>query len=199
MSRNHQHDEHRRQIAKAAIRWIASEGLEKLSQRNIAGVMGRSKGNIQYYFPDKKSLMLGILRQVTQERVERENKAEKAADGASPLHALRSRLVAALPLDAARADEWRARLSLYIYADRDPDMQELLASHAEEVLQAGAELVEKAQNARELKPNLNPRLVFQQLQAAVSGIAISALVNGEALTAENQLNILEESLLAIRN
>ena len=46
------HEAQRRLIAQAAVEWIATHGVETLSQRNVAALSGRSKGNVQHYFPD---------------------------------------------------------------------------------------------------------------------------------------------------
>jgi len=190
------HEEQRRIIAKAAVRWIARHGLETLSQRNVAALSGRSKGNVQHYFPDKNALMFGALRHVSEERAERERTAA-GPEEAGPLASLSRRLHAVLPIDADIADAWRVRLSLYVYADRDPEMQAYLAQHAEAILARGTEEVRAAQVAGEIRGELDPRLTFQRLSAAVSGIAVAALANGGALSADEQRAMLAEVLKSI--
>ncbi|WP_157219694.1 TetR/AcrR family transcriptional regulator [Flavisphingomonas formosensis] len=191
------HDEQRRIIARAAVRWIATHGLETLSQRNVAALSGRSKGNVQHYFPDKAALMFGALRHVSGEREERE-RADLTSDAVSdPLGSLASRLYAVLPTDADRAEAWRVRLSLYVYADRDAEMQAYLADHADAILVRGTDEVRTAQAAGQVRADLDPRLTFRRLSAAVSGIAVAALANGGALSADEQREMLAEVLKSI--
>lgn len=189
------HDEQRRLIARAAAQWIATHGVETLSQRNVAAVAGRSKGNVQHYFPDKASLMFGALRQVSGEREERERSTPSGSD--DPLGAIVRRLYAVLPVDQQRADEWRVRLSLYIYAVRDPEMQSYLADHADKVLQRGVEDLRAAQVRGDVRTDIDPRVTFRRLSAAISGIAVAALANGGALSPDEQREMLDEVLRSI--
>jgi AcrR family transcriptional regulator len=191
------HEEQRRIIAKAAVEWIATHGLETLSQRNVAALAGRSKGNVQHYFPDKASLMFGALKHVSGERQGRERPTGGDAADADPLAAIGKRLAAVLPTDPKRADEWRVRLSLYVYANRDPEMQDYLADHAEEILERGTADVRAAQEVGAVAADLDPRVTFRRLSAAVSGIAVAALANGGRLTAEEQEAMLNEVLRSI--
>jgi len=191
------HEEQRRIIARAAVRWIATHGVETLSQRNVAALSGRSKGNVQHYFPDKYALMFGALRHISGEREERERVGAGGDGGAEPFASLSRRLHAVLPIDADIADAWRVRLSLYVYADRDPEMQAYLAQHAEAILVRGTDEVRAAQDAGQIRRDLDPRLTFQRLSAAVSGIAVAALANGGALSADEQRAMLAEVLKSI--
>lgn len=191
------HEEQRRLIAGAVMQWIATHGLETLSQRNVAALAGRSKGNVQHYFPDKASLMFGALRYVSGEREGRERPEQDALNAENSLEVLRRRLSAVLPTDSKRADEWRVRLSLYVYANRDPEMQAYLADHAEEVLQRGTAAVQSAQADGTVRADIDPRLTFRRLSAAVSGIAVAALADGGRLSAEDQHAMLDEVLKSI--
>lgn len=188
------HEEQRRLIARAAVQWIAKHGLETLSQRNVAALAGRSKGNVQHYFADKASLMFGALRQISGERELRQSTPDNNGD---PFGSIIRRLYAVLPIDAQRADEWRVRLSLYVYAERDPEMQTYLAAHAAEVLQRGIEDLRAAQERGEVRADIDPRAAFRRLSAAVSGIAVAALANGGALCPDEQHEMLADVLRSI--
>ncbi len=191
------HEAQRRLIAEAAVEWIAKHGLDTLSQRNVAAVSGRSKGNVQHYFPDKKSLMFGALRIISEHRAQRALPGPHDPDPHNPFSVLQRSLVAALPLDRDRADEWRVRLSLYVYADRDPEMQAYLADHAERILADGTGLVIAAQEQGRIRPGLDPRLTYRRLSAAISGIAVAALADGGALSAEEQTAMFAEVINSI--
>ncbi|PTD21665.1 TetR/AcrR family transcriptional regulator [Sphingomonas fennica] len=191
------HDEQRRIIAAAAVRWIASHGLETLSQRNVAALSGRSKGNVQHYFPDKASLMFGALRWISGERAERERPRPGDPQADDPFATLSRRLYAVLPTDEQRADEWRVRLSLYVYAHNDPDMQAYLAEHGRELAERGVTDVRACQEKGEIRADLDPALTYQRLSAAVSGIAVAALANGGELGPDDQKAMLAEILKSI--
>ena len=191
------HDEQRRIIAAAAVRWIASYGLETLSQRNVAALSGRSKGNVQHYFPDKASLMFGALKWVSEERSERARPLPGDPDAEDPFATLSRRLYAVLPTDEQRADEWRVRLSLYVYAHNDPDMQAYLAEHGRELAELGVAHVRACQKKGEIRAELDPELTYQRLSAAVSGIAVAALANGGAIGPPEQEAMLAEVLKSI--
>ncbi|SFR89750.1 TetR/AcrR family transcriptional regulator [Sphingomonas jatrophae] len=190
------HEEQRRLIAAAAVQWIAAHGVETLSQRNVAQLAGRSKGNVQHYFPDKASLMFGALRQVSDQREGRERSVPEGGD--DPLGAITRRLHAVLPTDAERADEWRVRLSLYVYAARDSEMQTYLANHAREVLERGVADLSAAQARGDVRADVDPRVTYRRLSAAISGIAVAALANGGALSPGEQREMLDEVLRSIR-
>lgn len=191
------HDAQRRLIAEAAVEWIATNGLDTLSQRNVAALSGRSKGNVQHYFPDKQALMFGALRRVSEHRTERLIAGFGTSVDDDPFAALRQVLLSVLPLDRERADEWRVRLSLYVYADRDAAMQEYLAGHAKDVLDRGTDQIRAAQAAGQVRADLDPELTYRRLQASVSGIAVAALANGGALDAETQQAMLTEVFRSI--
>ncbi|ARS26245.1 TetR/AcrR family transcriptional regulator [Sphingomonas sp. KC8] len=191
------HDEQRRIIAAAAVRWIASRGLETLSQRNVAALSGRSKGSVQHYFPDKASLMFGALRWISGERAERERAAPGDPDAGDPYATLSRRLYAVLPTDDKRAEEWRVRLSLYVYAHNDPDMQAYLADHGRELAERGIADIRACQAKGAVRADLDPALTYQRMSAAVSGIAVAALANGGALHPAEQKAMLAEALKSI--
>lgn len=191
------HDEQRRIIAAAAVRWIAGHGVETLSQRNVAALCGRSKGNVQHYFPDKASLMFGALRWITQEREGRARPSPGDPDAEDPFATLSRRLYAVLPTDEKRADEWRVRLSLYVYAHNDADMQAYLAEHGRELTEQGEAAVRACQTKGEIRADLDPLVTYLRLSAAVSGIAVAALANGGALGRPEQEAMLAEILKSI--
>lgn len=141
--------------------------------------------------------MFGALRWVTGEREERTRPAPDDPDADDPFATLGRRLYAVLPIDAQRADEWRVRLSLYVYAHNDPDMQAYLADHGRELSEQGVAVVRACQAKGEIRADLNPVVTYHRLSAAVSGIAIAALANGSALEPHDQEAMLAEVLKSI--
>lgn len=51
-----------RDILKTASKWFGLYGLEKTSMREIAADLGMSKASLYYYFPDKETLFLAVVR-----------------------------------------------------------------------------------------------------------------------------------------
>ncbi len=58
------------QIKKAVLEIISTEGLSKLSTRNVADKIGVSEGTIFRHFKTKKAIIFGILEDVNNELIE---------------------------------------------------------------------------------------------------------------------------------
>jgi AcrR family transcriptional regulator len=188
------HEAQRRQIAEAAVHWIAEHGIETLSQRNIAAATGRSKGNVQHYFPDMKALMFAVLRLITERRESRERDLDPQGDA---LARLRRRLGDVLPVDAARTREWAVRLAFYVHAARDPEMAAYVAHHSREVLARGAGEVARCQADGLVRPGLDPAAAIRTLMSVISGIAVAVLADPQTMTADRQRAVLDDAMEAV--
>jgi len=62
-------EERQRQIKKAVLDIIASEGLSKLSTRNLADKVGVSEGALFRHFKTKKDIIIGIMHDVHDELI----------------------------------------------------------------------------------------------------------------------------------
>lgn len=92
--------ERRREIADAAARLAARQGLQRVTFREVAREAGVSVALVQHHFATKQELVIGLLNQTATETAER-FAAEIAALGpdASPLEHLRVIALSFIPAD----------------------------------------------------------------------------------------------------
>jgi AcrR family transcriptional regulator len=62
------------QIKKAVLEIISTEGIAKLSTRNLASIIGVTEGALFRHFSSKKEIMLSILDDVKNELLEKQEK-----------------------------------------------------------------------------------------------------------------------------
>ncbi len=109
------HPARRRELADAACRVIARNGLSGTTLAHVAEESGWSIGSIRYYFPNKDELLASALWRVG-ERVD--ERIERRTAGGRTMNDLRLAATELLPLDAAGArrpwstwPSWRRRRS----------------------------------------------------------------------------------------
>jgi AcrR family transcriptional regulator len=117
------HDERRRQLAKALWRVLATRGMEAVSLRHVAAEAGVSMGMVQHYFADKEAMVLFALSSLTAHYSER--LTELPAD---PLQRVRAVLVAGLPLDDERRLEAQVAVTFLAHAPVNLHIGEYLRS-----------------------------------------------------------------------
>jgi AcrR family transcriptional regulator len=96
------HDERRRFVVSVATSLILAEGLEAVTQRNVAKAAGYSTAIVNHYFRNKQELLLLIYRSAAEafrDRVE--------AIIARSRPALRDVLIGMLPLDEESRRQWQ--------------------------------------------------------------------------------------------
>lgn len=136
------------QILEAALETIAESGYESVTLERVAQRVGISKGNLQYYYPTKASLVLAAFAEQI-ERHKREWRAEFERSAASPLARLR-RLIA-FELAANRDPEFVAQvMERWAMSARDPAIGRLSDDWRHWVIGHYADLI------GELRPELRP-------------------------------------------
>jgi AcrR family transcriptional regulator len=85
---NYHGDDKRQLIISAAQKLFGIHGAEKISMREIAGVLHMSKASIYYYFPDKENLYRAVLEKEQKEFLETLKKV--ISDNPDPAGCLRS-------------------------------------------------------------------------------------------------------------
>ena len=101
MPKDVDHPARRRELADAACRVIARNGLSGTTLAHVAEESGWSIGSIRYYFPNKDELIASALWRVG-ERVD--ERIERRTGGGMTMNDLRLAATELLPLDA-----WPAR------------------------------------------------------------------------------------------
>lgn len=184
-------DEQRSGIAAQAAIWIARNGIETLSLRNVAAAHGCSKGMVQHYFTDKEELLFGALLWVTEQYAARERAAIEGLEGLSRVEA---RLVAILPLTPALREEWVVRMAFYVRAALTPRMQKYIAQHVGSAVREAVSDLRQAQLAGMVRKGVNLTQFYRGIIATVAGIAISEIVSPNLLSPASQKQMLKNAM-----
>lgn len=167
------HDERRREIARAAWRLIAREGLDGLTTRAVAREAGWSTGVLAHYFENRTDLVLAAFSLVAEDvearvkdRLERENEPEErvwiaVSEGAT--------------LDETRLTEARVWFTFIGLAAGIPQLRK----EVEDRYAIWYRLVEP-ELVRAGIPRRRASLVARRLIAMVDGFAIQAMFDPDA-------------------
>ena len=188
-------DEQRSGIAAQAAIWIARNGIETLSLRNVAAAHGCSKGMVQHYFTDKEELLFGALLWVTGQYAERE---KAAVEGLTGLSRIEARLVAILPVTPTQREEWIVRMVFYVRAALTPRMQSYIARHVAAAIREAVGDLRQAQAAGAVRKGVNLTQAYRGIIATVAGIAISEIVSPNLLSPASQKQMLRNAMQILR-
>ena len=186
------HDERRRVLTDALLRIASTRGLRAVTMREVAAEAGVSLRVVQYYFTDKRTLMLSGLAELAA-RLDRRvrQRAAEIGTGLPPRTVLEVVLTSILPMDASsRADQlaWTA-----YYADglTDPDpVNGVQYPDALENWLTG--VVARAQQTGEVDPDRDPRTEVVALLALTNGLVSSVL--GAQRSAEDAAGVVRYAL-----
>ena len=184
MPRQVDHDERKRDIARAALRLLAHRGPSGLTFRSLAQEMGGSLTLITHYYATRDELLLDIPAQLA---IDWERDLAELDADPDPRERLRGLLEWLLPLDEeGKEDEW-ARFALLVARQEMQSLNSLRQFDAyirEQLRQHVAPLVEEKQ----------VDATVDLLRAITDGIVVNALSNPEAWPAERQLALVHRAL-----
>jgi AcrR family transcriptional regulator len=186
------HEARRAELAAAVWRLASREGLDAVTIRRVAAEAGWSTGALAHYFDDKEELLLFAFETVA-DRVGRRivKAAERARD---PLELVRTQLVEGLPIDTERRAEVRVWFAFLGLAETRPR----LAKAGRDAYRLWRERVAKtlaaAQRHGLLDASTDVEREAAALIALVDGIAIQATFDPRSVSAERQLEILDDRL-----
>lgn len=185
------YEQQRGSIAAQAATWIARNGIETLSLRNVAAAHGCSKGMVQHYFTDKEELLFGALLWVTEQYAARERAAVEGLDGLSRVEA---RLIAILPLTPVLREEWIVRMAFYVRAALNPRMQKYIVQHVGSAVREAVADLRQAQLAGVVRKGVNLTQFYRGVIATVAGISISEIVSPNLLSPASQKQMLKNAM-----
>lgn len=184
MPRRVDHEERRRQITDALLRIASTRGLQAVTMREVAAEAGVSLRLVQYYFTDKRTLLVSGLAELAA-RLDRRIKARAAERGPqlTARAALEVVLTSILPLDEESRRERTAWTAYYAAVLTDPSLVEG-ATHYPNVLEdfLTARLTAR-QAAGEFRPDRDPRTEVAALLALTNGLA-DGVAGGQRSPAE---------------
>ncbi|MFI0405198.1 TetR/AcrR family transcriptional regulator [Actinomadura sp. 3N508] len=202
------HDARRRDVSEAVWRVLADRGFGGLTLRAVAAEMGASTGLLTHYFPNKKALVTYAL-DVADERtanrrvsgVQLEGRpAEGSAGGPTEgLAALRSALLAVLPLTADSADMNRIWVSSWDGALADSELavreRKRYQQWRERLRPHVAAAVERGELP--LRGSSDVDDVVVSVAAFTHGLVVQALFDPERFPPGRQIEILDAFLASL--
>ena len=172
----------------AAMDAFWENGYESTSLADLCTCTGLHKGSLYQAFGDKHQLFMKALHHYADR--EFKETAAVAFEHESPLESIR----AVVRTVCTHAEEGRGCMminSMVELAPHDPDVRNAVDNEAHRRLRVLTELLTKAQKLGEVRADLVPRKLAQQLMIGLAGSA--ALVKG-MITTDQVIEILEDMI-----
>ena len=170
----------------SAMNAFWEKGYEATSLADLCACTGLHKGSLYQAFGDKHTLFLRALKNYA-DREFRET-AAVAFEHESPLDSLR----AIVRKVCSHAEEGKGCMminSMVELAPHDPDVKAAVQAEAERRMRVVGELLGKAQQAGEIRKDLEPQKLAQQLMIGLAGAA--TLVKG-VITTPQVMDVLDD-------
>src|SRR6202035_2951682 len=188
------HDARRRELADAASRVIARNGLSATTLAQVAEESGWSIGSIRYYFPNKDELIAAALWRVG-ERVDERIRNRTA--GGMTVKDLRTAAVELLPLDADRHEDALVYLAFQAQAAVVPELAEAAEGAAQRLPEPLAARIAYAARAGELPAHLDAEDEAARLRVLLDGLRVQLVTTPRQTSAEWALAVLDDHLTAL--
>jgi len=172
----------------AAMDEFWKKGYESTSLNDLCCCTGLHKGSLYQAFGDKHKLFMRSLNHYADR--EFKDVAAVAFEQDSPLDSIRA-LVRTVCDHAAEGRGCLMINSMVELAPHDPEVKAMLMNEGQRRIAVMTELLTKAQEAGEIRPELDPARLAQQLMVGLAGAA--ALVKG-LITTEEVMNLLESMI-----
>src|SRR5580692_9805222 len=188
------HPARRRELADAACRVIARNGLAETTLADVAEESGWSIGSIRHYFPNKDELIASALWRVG-ERVD-ERIRDRTAGGMT-VKDLRTAAVELLPLDADRHEEALVYLAFMAQAAVVPELAEAAEGAAQRLQEPLAARIAYAARAGELPAHLDAEHEAARLRVLLDGLRVELVTTPRQTSADWALAVLDDHLTAL--
>jgi AcrR family transcriptional regulator len=189
------HEARRRELADAAIRAIAREGLAATTLAMIAAESGWSIGSIRHYFQTKNDLIESALWRVG-ERID--ERIRRRTAGGMTLADLRTAAVELLPLDATGREESLVWLAFAAQAAIEPDLSAAAEDAARRLQKPLVDRFREAARTGELRPDVDPEHEAARLRVLRDGLDLQLLTTPKRTSKKRALQMLDEHLEALR-
>jgi AcrR family transcriptional regulator len=188
------HPARRRELADAACRVIARNGLAGTTLAHVAEESGWSIGSIRYYFPNKDELVASALWRVG-ERVDKRIRDRTA--GGMTVKDLRTAAVELLPLDADRHEDALVYLAFLAQAAVVPELAQAAEGAAQRLQEPLAARIAYAARAGELPAHLDAEHEAARLRVLLDGLRVQLVTTPRQTSAEWALAVLDDHLTAL--
>jgi AcrR family transcriptional regulator len=188
------HQARRRELADAACRVIARNGLSGTTLAEVAEESGWSIGSIRYYFPNKDELVASALWRVG-ERID--DRIRRRTAGGMTMADLRIAAVELLPLDANRREEELVHLAFMAQAAVVPALADAAESVAQRLQQPLATRIARAMHSGELLAHLDAEHEAARLRLLLDGLAIQLVTTPRQTSTKWALAVLDDHFAAL--
>jgi AcrR family transcriptional regulator len=188
------HAARRRELADAACRVIARNGLAATTLADVAQESGWSIGSIRYYFPNKDELVASALWRVG-ERVD-DRIRRRTGDGMA-MNDLRAAAAELLPLDAERREDALVYLAFQAQAAVVPELADASEGAAQRLQEPLAARVAHLVQAGELPPEVAAEQAAARLRVLLDGLRVQLVTTPRQATAGWALEVLDDHLAAL--
>jgi AcrR family transcriptional regulator len=189
------HDLQKEKFIGAAMRLIASKGLEGVTMRAVAAEAGLSYGSLFHYFDSKDDLLMHAVRYSTSAQTRRVNEYSSQHSG---LKALEHLLCDDVIINESSRDSWMVWMTfLYKAAVHKPFAEmntELIAGWLERI----AALLTEAQASGEISSSIDVKKEAMATWAFSAGIGQIGLLQPDALPPELQKQLVLDYLDKLR-
>ena len=188
------HPARRRELADAACRVIARNGLAGTTLAHVAEESGWSIGSIRYYFPNKDELVASALWRVG-ERVDKRIRDRTA--GGMTVKDLRTAAVELLPLDADRHEDALVYLAFLAQAAVVPELAQAAEGAAQRLQEPLAARIAYAARAGELPAHLDAEHEAARLRVLLDGLRLQLVTTPKQTPVTWALKLLDDHLTAL--
>jgi AcrR family transcriptional regulator len=180
---NMSYDDRRMEVAQAAWRVIAREGLDRTSMRAIAQELGSSTGVVTHYFRDKEELTLFALEKVFENTLEM---MRSHGEGRQGIERLEQMIFAALPLETTDKADWKVWVAFLGYSIGREHLVRQHRKRYELLRQIICQELADLQTAKLIRADLDLSLEANALISLVDGIGTVVVVCPEQFSPEQQ-------------
>jgi AcrR family transcriptional regulator len=188
------HPARRRELADAACRVIARNGLGGTTLAHVADESGWSIGSIRYYFPNKDELVASALWRVG-ERVD-DRIRRRTAEGMT-MSDLRIAATELLPLDDDRREEALVHLAFLAQAAVAPELSDASEGAAQRLQEPLATRIAHLVQAGELPTSVDAEREAAKLRVLLDGLRVQLVTTPRQTTPEWALSVLDDYFAAL--
>jgi AcrR family transcriptional regulator len=188
------HPARRRELADAACRVIARNGLAGTTLAHVATESGWSIGSIRYYFPNKDELVASALWRVG-ERVD--ERIRQRTGAGMTLDDLRAAAVELLPLDTERREESLVHLAFLAQVAVVPELAGPAEDAARRLQEPLAARIAYAARAGELPAGLDAEEEAERLRVLLDGLRLQLITTPQRTSAQWALAVLDDHFAAL--
>jgi AcrR family transcriptional regulator len=188
------HPARRRELADAACRVIARQGLGATTLAEVAEESGWSIGSIRHYFPNKDELIAAALWRVG-ERVD--DRIRRRTAGGMTVKDLRAAAIELLPLEAESREDSVVYLAFLAQVAVVPALAGAAEGAAQRLQEPLAARIAHAAQAGELRAGLDAEQEAARFRVLLDGLRVELVTTPRHASAEWALTVLDEYLAVL--